>query len=353
MWRKKKKKKKPKLNTEVPSRLPQRVCLDFVGLFFTSNPDTRTRHYCRPASTPSPSMSSPLSVKRRRLNDATNVLAKPFVSPLKRTATDRTAAQEQPTAAHAAHRPYAPSTLAHTISTSSPEVHKSQAVEQTVATPRPKTARARLSHTPITGSKRRDPEEVAAQKVITSLEIQIRSVRNELETLSQATQLSTGNTDDELVELTEKWKSAAQQAAEELFGSVHDRVCRMGGVAAWREAEKSKFDRQHGLGEYAQRDAADEDNDADCEFDSQGEELPEEEQEWRRKEKRRIRAEMAEAADVPAKDEGDRDSEAAKSMVWQEPGQEDDAFTMDMMLRSLNIELDVIGYDKREQRWMA
>jgi len=26
-------------------------------------------------------------------------------------------------------------------------------------------------------------------------------------------------------------------------------------------------------------------------------------------------------------------------------------FTMDMMLRSLNIELKVIGYDKRGQRW--
>jgi hypothetical protein len=28
------------------------------------------------------------------------------------------------------------------------------------------------------------------------------------------------------------------------------------------------------------------------------------------------------------------------------------AFTMDMMLRSLNIELDKIGYDKHAQRWV-
>jgi hypothetical protein len=27
-------------------------------------------------------------------------------------------------------------------------------------------------------------------------------------------------------------------------------------------------------------------------------------------------------------------------------------FTMDMMLGTLNIDLDVIGYDKREQRWI-
>jgi len=27
-------------------------------------------------------------------------------------------------------------------------------------------------------------------------------------------------------------------------------------------------------------------------------------------------------------------------------------FTMDMMLRQLNVELDVIGYDREEQRWI-
>jgi Swi5-dependent recombination DNA repair protein 1 len=29
------------------------------------------------------------------------------------------------------------------------------------------------------------------------------------------------------------------------------------------------------------------------------------------------------------------------------------SFTIDMMLRSLNIELDVIGYDKEGQRWIT
>lgn len=28
-------------------------------------------------------------------------------------------------------------------------------------------------------------------------------------------------------------------------------------------------------------------------------------------------------------------------------------FTMDMMLRSLNIDLDVIGYDKESQKWIG
>ena len=31
---------------------------------------------------------------------------------------------------------------------------------------------------------------------------------------------------------------------------------------------------------------------------------------------------------------------------------DDEGFTMDMMLKSLNIELDVIGFDKEAQRWV-
>ena len=106
-------------------------------------------------------------------------------------------------------------------------------------------------------------------------------------------------------------------------------------------------------------------DDADCEFDSQGEELPEDEQEYRKKEKRRVRREAEEAADV---DEPVVEDATGPPPVWQQGGGDDDvsslpldghlietnaiqSFTMDMMLRSLNIELKVIGYDKHGQRW--
>jgi len=36
----------------------------------------------------------------------------------------------------------------------------------------------------------------------------------------------------------------------------------------------------------------------------------------------------------------------------EEEEDDDEGFTMDMMLKSLNIELDVIGFDKKEQRWV-
>lgn len=36
-----------------------------------------------------------------------------------------------------------------------------------------------------------------------------------------------------------------------------------------------------------------------------------------------------------------------------EEGNDDDSFTMDMMLRTLNIDLNVIGYDRQGQRWIG
>jgi hypothetical protein len=216
----------------------------------------------------------------------------------------------------------------------------------------------------------KDPAELAAQKAITSLELQIRAVRNEIDTLSQAQRLSASSRDAELEELAAKWKAAAQSVAEEVFGTVKERVCRMGGVQAWRESEKRKFDHVHGIGEFAEKDAAPGvDDDEDCEFDSQGEELPEEEADWRKSEKRRIRKEREEAMEGAGGEVDAGESGEKRELVWQEPGQDDDVsvqcyrsvnmiltllqeFTIDMMLRSLNIDLDVIGYDKVAQKWV-
>jgi Swi5-dependent recombination DNA repair protein 1 len=74
-----------------------------------------------------------------------------------------------------------------------------------------------------------------------------------------------------------------------------------------------------------------------------------------------------EAADV---DESVVEDETGPKQVWQQTGNGDDvsirllagratntdclqSFTIDMMLQSLNIELDVIGYDKQGQRWVT
>lgn len=307
-------------------------------------------------------MSSPVPLKRRRLNESLSTLSKPFVSPLKSSKTDPLPLKQNN---NAANLPYQPSVHAHTqkavpsITTASLK-HKPSYFTPVKSTPIRKQA------TFTTFSKHIDPAEAGAQKALTSLELQVRTVRNEIETLTQAAQLTNSTTDAGLEELAQKWKVAAQTAAEELFSTVKERVCHMDGVAAWRETEKQKYGRDNGFCYFNEEV---ESNDADCEFDSQGEELPEEEQEYRRAKKRKARKEVEEAADVE-ENVVERGEEKTKQ-VWQEEGEDDvsafagwlsgwlyllvqlQIFTMEMMLRSLNIELDVIGWDKAAQRWIT
>ena len=310
-------------------------------------------------------MSSPLSVKRRKLNDATAKLKKPFVSPMRSKKPlqppTKTPLRNTARSVNTAVPAYIPSTLAHTINAEFPIAKDKLPTPATKITATP--LRKQPPSTFSTHKKKRvDPEELAAQKAISALELQIRRVLNELDAFKQAESLSTSTTDADLEELKEKWRLASQSAAEELFGSVKERVCRMGGAAAWRDMEKKKHERASGFAEPEEEV----DDDADCEFDSQGEELPEVEQEYRKKMKRQAKQEAMEAMDEPDKPVEDA---GTTDKVWQEDGKDDDVsrdklpqtvswstnglqtFTMDMMLRSLNIDMAVIGYDKQMQKW--
>ena len=268
-------------------------------------------------------MSSPLPSKRRKLNDAAEKLRKPFVSPM-RSRKPVQPPTNSPLVNNVnktvgAVTAYTPSTLAHTIqlplSVLSTELAPPVSVKRTtLTTPQRRTILPQTSR-----SKNADPEERTIQKANSALELQIRRVQNELDILKQAETLSNSTTDADLEELREKWRLASQYAAEELFGTVKERVCRMGGVAAWREMEKKKHDRSHGLGDFAEPEMVD--DDADCEFDSQGEELPEDEQEYRKKLKRKARQEAMEAMDEP---DEPRQPASVKNEVWQEPGKDDD-----------------------------
>lgn len=262
-------------------------------------------------------MASPSTAKRRRLNQASSTLSKPFVSPLKSADVNRKPPRDRRSALSEANNlPYVPSTLAHTINANHPTVARKNAPNKPSAiTPsRVLPTRRQAYSTP----RRSDPAEQAAQKAITSLELQIKSVRNDIDTLNQASKYADSTVDSDLEELALKWKLASQAAAEEIFGSVKERVNRMGGVEAWRESEKQKYERANGIGEYAEPEVED---DADCEFDSQGEELPEEEQEYRKKEKRHMKQEAMEAADVDVPVE---EEPSGSTQVWQQIGSSDD-----------------------------
>lgn len=265
-------------------------------------------------------MASPwTTAKRRRLNDSSRTLSKPFVSPLKTAAPNKTPTKSRRNDVLATDSPsYVPSTLAHTINaTAEARIFKSQSNRLSAVTPvRSNTGGRQAYSTPF--AKRSDPAEQAIQKAITSLELQIKAVKNDIDALNQAAKYMSNSTDGDLEDLALKWKLASQAAAEEIFGSVKERVNRMGGVQAWRDSEKQKYERSNGMGEYAEPEV--EDN-ADCEFDSQGEELPEDEQEYRKKEKRRMRQEAMEAADL---DQRVVEEQTGPKQVWQQAGNDDD-----------------------------
>lgn len=272
-----------------------------------------------------PEMSSPLGVKRRRVQEATRKLTKPFVSPMR---TSKPTPTPLPSATAHHKLVYKPSTLAHTVQLAYPPASSA------APTPKPLSRKSStIAATPVRrpattfhSSKKKvtDPAEVAAQKDIASLESQIRRTKNELDTLKQAQHITSSTTDADLEHLTDKWRLASQAIAEDLFGTVKERVCRMGGVAAWREMEKTKHDRMHGIGEFAMEEEVAAPNDADCEFDDEGEELPEDEQEYRKKMKRQAEREMAEAAEGSGDTQIEAGAVSGKEKVWEGGGGEDD-----------------------------
>lgn len=292
-------------------------------------------------------MSTPTPAKRRRLNHAASTLSKPFRSPLKTTTTTAPSTPARTTTnADTQSRPYNPSTLAHTISSSAcPSPAKPAHPSAVPKTPLPTRTPLRQSHTSSSIRPRADPSILAAQKYVSALETRIRSVRAEIELLQRAAAPRCSSTDSELAGLTAKWRTAAQAAAEELFGGVKDRVNKMGGVGAWREAERRK---REGRWDDSGPGGGEEEEVQVEEFDSQGEELPEEEVEARREDMRRARKEMRDAME----EVGGGQEEQAEKGGWEEVGQDDDEFTMDMMLRSMHIDLETIGFDRELQRWV-
>lgn len=138
------------------------------------------------------------------------------------------------------------------------------------------------------------------------------SLRSDIQILSQAYALATSDKDEKLLALIETWRTASRAVAEEVFVGTRERVQRMGGVGAWRERER-------------------------------------EQKVWRNKwdEEDRKAEHPGEDSEMAEQDERDNKGEE------EDNGNDDDSFTMDMMLRTLNIDVNLIGYDTIGQRWVG
>ncbi|KAF2853402.1 hypothetical protein T440DRAFT_444211 [Plenodomus tracheiphilus IPT5] len=270
-------------------------------------------------------MSTP-QAKRRRLNEATKTLHKPFKSPF-RTPLKRNIGSDPPSSDPVDTASLTP-VSAYSVQPESkivtnPQSHTATSTAGTSTTPaarvpKPLVSRPNLSATNARTTSKSNPSKPSVVR-------EIMQIRSEIQMLTQAQTLATSAKDDELVILIDKWRAASRAAAEELFGSTRDRVNRMGGVGAWKERENESKERQ---------------------------------MQWDREEREAEREKMEEAKENgEVSDEAyDRYAEMSEEKVEDEKetfkgGPDDDSFTMDMMLKTLNIDLELIGYSKEAQRW--
>ncbi|KAH6681376.1 hypothetical protein B0J14DRAFT_694924 [Halenospora varia] len=297
-------------------------------------------------------MSTPLT-KKRRINTASQTLSKPFRSPFKTPFKSPLKGTQPPNNTLVTGTPISrlanPTILAEK-NVNTPKLRPGNASSTPV---RPLKTKRTFNSPVAAAALNNDPEIAVLLKVQRELEKELRSVKEEVDVAEQAWKIEgesrrkwerdvesgirdgewDGEVDGELVVLCEKWKGASRLAAEELFGRVRDRVNRMGGPRAWKEMQKKQQEFQNEW----QQDEQGNNNDSD-----------DEDNERKDVEKRDLYAEY----DIDPETENEKSQRAKGVGDTGERLGEEDEFTMAMMLRTLNVDLDIIGYDREQQRWV-
>jgi hypothetical protein len=182
--------------------------------------------------------------KRRKLDESSSTLSKPFKSPMRvgvNSQNHQINHKEQPVPDQRAKvTVHKTNPCANVTEAENNSLHQS-ATEQplppnsssTICKPPP-----RLSSSPRGPAT--DPEYLSLQKQHSALVLQLSKLRQALDTAQQALKIQSSNTDVELELVIGKWQRISREAAEELFASAKDRVNRMGGVGAWRERNQKQ-----------------------------------------------------------------------------------------------------------------
>jgi Swi5-dependent recombination DNA repair protein 1 len=186
-------------------------------------------------------MSTP-QAKRRRLNEATKTLNKPFKSPFRtplRPGIGSDPPSSDPPDVNAPVATYAPAMI-HQTSTNGAQ--SAALPKQPSCTPVPSRASKPLPSLSNFSTPSKAPSKKAPTKP--ALTREIMQLRNEMQILSQAHALATSTKDDDLVVLIDKWRTVSRTVAEEIFATTRDKVNRMGGVGAWKAREKEGEERR-------------------------------------------------------------------------------------------------------------
>ncbi|GKT43183.1 uncharacterized protein ColSpa_03364 [Colletotrichum spaethianum] len=143
-----------------------------------------------------------------------------------------------------------------------------------------------------------------------------------------------GETDEELLELIEKWRAASRIAAEEVFEGSRERVEGMGGLKAWRRAR-----REDGV-RFAERMR---EEDGEGRGRGHGDEGVEESSPGH--------VEEEDGREAREDDDGEDEASTATRLRGERSTDDQQEFTMGTMLRSMNISFDIIGYDEDTGWW--
>lgn len=312
---------------------------------------------------------TPRNVKRRRLNGFATpaTLKKPFRSPF------RTAQPSKPAAAAVNQQQHLGTSIDASAVDLKEQGTQSEATSRRESNPTRLNARNPLRSyhsSPLLrqsalpqSEDNTDPETGAAitvaQRTQTALITHIAQVRQDVNALTQAISLASGTKDDALNALIDRWTSAAREAAEEVFSLTKDKVNKMGGVGAWREREheqrewQKQWDDPHG-GADMRDDATDDGDESEAadDIDAGVTDLGREERRAIKQARREMRAELRrDESPEHEPDEPDEREEKRQRILMR--GDDDDTFTMDMMLTMLNIDLETIGYSKEHQMWVG
>lgn len=168
----------------------------------------------------------------------------------------------------------------------------------------------------------------SVSKQLSGLSLQLHKLKQKLDVFKQALQIETSGADKELHELIDKWKKVAQEGAEEVFADTKDRIDGMGGLAAWRKH-------------------AEEDNTA-----------------WTGSKRVSIQPRenyedtAGESSAIPdSLDVNNTEFDVSlicylvttfSSALISSP----QSYSMDMMLRQMNIDLELIGFDVKTEGWV-
>lgn len=246
------------------------------------------------------------SNKRRRLNDSSNVLSKPFRSPLKAKSGNHRLTNDQ---------------------TNSKKDGQSASLVNDSAV----RTTSRLNRLTNSNTNNVIGDVDKLQREYSALSQQLRKHRQDLDSLQQASRIRDEKQQERVDTLIVKWKAICRDVAEDLFDSTSKQIQNMGGMQVWQQqaVQAREGDWYDTKGDHSSQPACEViDNDVDDDLDTAS------------------RDQEQSVAQVPVS------SIYAAIILIKVLIKYQQHFTMDTMLHQLNINPDLLGFDASTEQWL-